>query len=350
MRCRAHLLGDFNREDQLVANLADLATDERTARMALSMIAEPNDSTTGRLLTRVGAVETIRLLEADSMVPVLGRVDGTMWRERHGSRVSAESVTERLREVDRLGIGVLIPGDQDWPASVDDLGDSAPFVLWTQGAASFLARPPSDLVTVTGARAATSYGEHVVAEIAGDLAQEERVIVAGGAYGIEGVAHRAALASGGDTIAVLAGGVDRPYPAGHSELLGRIADTGLVVSEMPPGATPTRHRFLARGRLMAALSQTTVLVEAGARSGTLHTALQARLLGRSLGAVPGPVTSAASSGTNGLLRDQSARLVTGSGDVRQLLDEHAQSELRQSREFAQTMQTSQAVTSQPPGL
>ncbi|MDN6351249.1 MAG: DNA processing protein DprA, partial [Yaniella sp.] len=118
-----------------MANLADLATDERTARMALSMIAEPNDSTTGRLLTRVGAVETIRLLEADSMVPVLGRVDGTMWRERHGSRVSAESVTERLREVDRLGIGVLIPGDQDWPASVDDLGDSAPFVLWTQGAA-----------------------------------------------------------------------------------------------------------------------------------------------------------------------------------------------------------------------
>jgi len=342
-----HLLGDFNREGRLMTNLTDLATDERTARMVLSMIAEPNDSTTGRLLTRVGAVETIRLLETDSMVPVLGRVDGTMWRERLVPRASAESVAGQLREVDRLGIGVVIPGDRDWPASVDDLGDSAPFVLWIQGAASFLARPPSDLVTITGARAATSYGEHVTAEIAGDLAQEERVIVAGGAYGIEGTAHRAALAAGGDTIAVLAGGADRPYPAGHSELLGRIADTGLVVSEMPPGATPTRHRFFARGRLMAAFAQATLVVEAGARSGALHTALQARLLGRSLGAVPGPVTSAASSGTNGLLRDQSARLVTGSGDVRQLLDEHVQTELGQPHEFTRPMKLSCATTRQP---
>lgn len=120
--------------------LTDLATDERTARMLLSMITEPNDSTTGRLLTRVGATETIRLLEIDSMVPGLGRVDGTMWRERLGPRVSAESITEQLREVDRIGIGVLIPGDRDWPANMDDLGDSAPFVLWTKGAASFLAR------------------------------------------------------------------------------------------------------------------------------------------------------------------------------------------------------------------
>ena len=249
----------------------------------------------------------------------------------------------------RLGIGVLIPGDRDWPVSVDDLGDSAPSVLWTQGAASILARPPSNLVTITGARAATSYGEHVAAETAGDLVQEERIIVAGGAYGIEGATHRAALAAGGDTIAVLAGGVDRPYPAGHSELLGRIADTGLVVSEMPPGAKPTRHRFLARGRLMAALSQATLVVEAGARSGALHTASHARLLGRGLGAVPGLVTSAASSGTNRLLRDQSARLVTGSGDVRQLLDEHARLELPQSREITRTMPLSRA-TAPPPSL
>src|SRR5699024_9241620 len=109
-----------------MTNLTDLVTDERTARMVLSMIAERNDSATGRLLTRVGAVETIRRLETDSMAPVLGRVDGTMWRERLGPRVSAESAAEQLREVDRLGTGVLIPGDRDWPVSVDDLGDSAP--------------------------------------------------------------------------------------------------------------------------------------------------------------------------------------------------------------------------------
>ncbi|MGO1539961.1 MAG: DNA-processing protein DprA [Agrococcus casei] len=330
-----------------MTKFTDLATDERTARIVLSIIAEPNDSATGRLLTRVGAVETIRLLETDSTVPVLGRVDGTMWRERLTPRVSAESVAERLREVDRLGIGVLIPGDRHWPAGVDDLGDSAPFVLWTKGAASFLARPPSDLVTITGARAATSYGEHVAAELASDLVREERGIIAGGAYGIEGAAHRAALASGGDTIAVLASGVDRPYPAGHSELLRTIADTGLLVSEMPPGVAPTRHRFLARGRLMAALSQATVVVEAGARSGALQTALQARLLGRGLGSVPGPVTSAASFGTNDLLRDQSARVVTGIGDVRQLLDGHTHLEPRQTPEFSQSMQPSRATTPSP---
>lgn len=342
-----HLLGEFNREDQTMTTLTDLATDERTARIVLSMIAEPNDSTTGRLLARVGAVETIRLLETDSTVPVLGRVDGTMWRARLTPTASAESVAERLREVDRLGIGVLIPGDSHWPTGVDDLGDSAPLVLWTKGDPSFLARTASDLVTITGARAATAYGEHVAAEIAGDLGQEGRVIVAGGAYGIEGAAHRAALASGGDTIAVLASGIDRPYPAGHSELLDRIADTGLLVSEMPPGTTPTRHRFFARGRLMAALSNATVVVEAGARSGALHTALQARLLGRGLGAVPGPVTSAASSGTNGLLRDQSARLVTDVSDIRQILDGHTQTEQRQTHEFTRTMPLSRATTPSP---
>lgn len=332
-----------------MTNFTDLTTDERTARMVLSMIVEPNDSMTGRLLTRVGAVETIRLLETESTVPVLGRVDGTIWRDRLTPRVSAESVAEQLRQVELLGIDAVVPGDRHWPVGVDDLGDSAPFILWTKGAASFLARPAGELVTITGARAATSYGDHVAAELAGDLAREERVIVAGGAYGIEGAAHRAALASGGDTIAVLASGVDRPYPAGHSELLGRVADTGLVVSELPPGATPTRHRFLARGRLMAALSKATILVEAGARSGALHTALQARLLGRGLGAVPGPVTSAASFGTNSLLRDHSAQLITSATEVRQMLDGHTHLEPRQTPDFSQTMQASRATTP-PPGL
>ena len=103
----------------------------------------------------------------------------------------------------------------------------------------------SDLVTITGARAATSYGEHVAAELSSDLANTERVVVAGGAYGIEGAAHRGALATGGDAIAVLANGVDRAYPAGHNELLDRVADVGLLVSEVAPGTTPTRHRFIA---------------------------------------------------------------------------------------------------------
>ena len=180
---------------------------------------------------------------------------------------------------------------------------------------SFLARPLSDLVTITGARAATSYGEHVAGQLASDLASAERIIVAGGAYGIEGAAHRASLASGGDTIAVMANGVDRPYPMGHRELLERVADLGLMVSEVPPGAVPTRHRFIARARLMAALSATTVVVEAGARSGSMVVTRRAHELGRTVGAVPGPVTSATSIGPHRLLREGDATLVTCASDV-----------------------------------
>lgn len=152
------------------------------------------------------------------------------------------------------------------------------------------------------------------------MADEERIVVAGGAYGIEEAAHRAVLAAGGQTIAVLAGGLDRPYPAGHSDMLRQIGDVGLLVSELPPGATPTRHRFIARNRLMAALSGTTVIPEASARSGSMAAVLTARELGRGVGAVPGPVTSAASTGTNELIKQHFASLVTQPSDVIALLD------------------------------
>ena len=127
-----------------------------------------------------------------------------------------------------------------------------------------------------GARAATSYGEQVAGELAAGLADEERVVVSGGAYGIEGAAHKSVLAASGQTIAVLANGLDRPYPAGHSELLNRIGDVGLLVSELPPGAAPTRHRFLSRNRLLAALSGATVIPEAGPGSGSMTTVIAAR--------------------------------------------------------------------------
>ena len=128
-------------------------------------------------------------------------------------------------------------------------------------------------------------------ELSADLAASGIPIVSGAAYGIDGAAHRAALADGGATIALVAGGVDRPYPTGHSSLIDRIATQGAVVSELPCGASPTKWRFLARNRLIAAISAATVVVEAGWRSGSLNTAGHAAALGRSIGAVPGPVTS-----------------------------------------------------------
>jgi DNA processing protein len=173
-------------------------------------------------------------------------------------------------------------------------------------------------VAIVGARASSGYGEHVAAEISGDLAATGAVIVSGGAYGIDGAAHRAALGVQGATVAFLAGGVDRAYPAGHQQLLRQIVNQGAVVSELPCGAAPTKWRFLARNRLIAALGHATVVVEAGWRSGSLNTAGHAAALGRPLGAVPGPVTSATSAGCHRLLREYDALCVTSAAEVREL--------------------------------
>lgn len=302
-----------------MATLAEQVQGERMARIALSMIAEPNDPTTGYILARHGGVETVRLIEADDEVPGLARADVLMWRERLTARVTPD-LLDQIAQAERSGFGTLIPTDKEWPAGLNDLSDRAPYLLWTRGAASFLTTALSDRATITGSRAATSYGEHVAGELATGLADEERIVVSGGAYGIEGAAHKSVLAASGQTIAVLANGLDRPYPAGHNELLNRIGDVGLLVSELPPAATPTRHRFLARNRLLAALSGATVIPEAGPRSGSMTTVIAARELGRGVGTVPGPVTSVASAGSNELIKQGLASLVTQPSDVIALLD------------------------------
>lgn len=302
-----------------MAGLSDVARDERTARMVLSMLVEPNDPVTGRIVARLGAVETLWLAERDGAVVGLSPVDTQVWRG-HFDAPTAEDVAARIDVIQQSGVQTLIPGDTDWPDALNDLGDVAPYVLWTRGASSFLSRPLQDFVTITGARASSAYGDYVARELAASIAGDERVVVAGGAYGIEGAAHQAALAAGGDTVVILASGVDRPYPAGHRDLLDRVADVGVLLSEVPPGTVPTRHRFIARARLMAALSSATVVVEAASRSGSLVVAQRAAELGRSVGAVPGPVTSATSLGPHRLLRDGIASLVADTSDLARLIE------------------------------
>jgi DNA processing protein len=176
---------------------------------------------------------------------------------------------------------------------------------------------PSSIALV-GARAATGYGEHVTMEASAGLVDRGYAIVSGAAYGIDGMAHRAALASHGQTVAFLAGGVDRFYPSGHDALLTRIVAEGAVISELPCGQAPTKWRFLQRNRLIAAASRATVVLEAGWRSGSLNTAAHASSLGRPLGAVPGPVTSAASAGCHRLIRDFTAVCVTNPDEMAEL--------------------------------
>ena len=156
-------------------------------------------------------------------------------------------------------------------------------------------------------------------EIAADLAEQGWVIISGGAYGIDAAAHRGALAARAATIAVLACGLDQPYPAGHAGLFADIAGDGLVVSEWPPGRRPARLRFLVRNRTIAAMTCGTVIVEAGERSGALNTARHAAELGRPLMAVPGPVTSAQSAGCHRIIREWGATCVTCAADIIELL-------------------------------
>jgi DNA processing protein len=221
----------------------------------------------------------------------------------------------------------VTPDDDEWPQLAfaafagrvvrEKPQGRAPLVLWVIGAGRMdnISRRAAAIV---GTRAATSYGEHVAAELAAELAQREVAIVSGGAYGIDGAAHRASLGVEGVTAAVLAAGIDIPYPAGHSALLHRIAKSGLLISEYPPGVLPARHRFLTRNRLVAALAAATVVVEAGFRSGAANTAAWARGMGRVVCAVPGPVTSAASAGCHRLLRD-GAELVTRADEVLEIV-------------------------------
>jgi len=135
------------------------------------------------------------LLDTDTTVPGLGRVDGQVWRDRLTPPGRLEGVEQRLRMVEESGVATLIPGDAHWPRALG-LGDRAPYVLFVRGATSFLAQPLQDVVMVTGSQAASAYGEHVAAELAGDLANRDRVLVAGGADGVEAAVHRAVLAAG----------------------------------------------------------------------------------------------------------------------------------------------------------
>jgi DNA processing protein len=188
--------------------------------------------------------------------------------------------------------------------------------LWVRGAGR-LDEVIDRSVAIVGSRAATAYGEHVAGEFAAGLGERGWTVVSGGAYGIDGAAHRGALAVGAPTVAVLACGVDRVYPSGHGALFARIAESGLLLSEWPPGSAPHRHRFLVRNRLIAALTRGTVVVEAAARSGAQATAQRARRIGKEVMAVPGPVTSAMSVGCHELLREHAdgVRLVASAVHV-----------------------------------
>lgn len=290
-------------------------TDEHVARATWSRLAEPGDVMTQVVLRTVGTVESLEWLRTASDVPpaLIERV--ARWRQR----LELVDISRELKVARHVGAHIVIPGDREWPTALDDLGDEAPVALWVRGEI-----PPLDrAVALVGARAATRYGERVAADFAVGSIDRGIAVVSGGAYGIDAAAHRGALSgecADGATVAVLAGGVDRLYPAGNETLLHRIIQTGAVISELPPAAAPTRHRFLARNRLIAAMANATVVVEASFRSGARSTANHASRLLRPVGAVPGPVTSAQSAGCHAMMREGQATPVTTPDELAELID------------------------------
>jgi DNA processing protein len=287
------------------------------ARAYLSRVAEPPAPGLARLVAEFGPVEAARRVRA-------GRV-GELVAGETNARRAVDRAAADLAAATAVGARLLTPEHEEWPAwpfaafaAFAGTGAGArelapPVALWVRGPAR-LGELCEQAVAVVGARAATGYGMHMAGELSAGAAEHGFTVVSGAAIGIDGAAHRGALAVEGHTVAVLACGVDRSYPAAHHTLLERIGGTGLVVSEYPPGSVPGRHRFLVRNRLIAALSAGTLVVEAGLRSGAQRTAADAAALGKLVLAVPGPVTSGLSAGCHQLIRD-GALLVTRTEEV-----------------------------------
>lgn len=292
---------------------------ERLARVALGRLAEPGDPRLAALVSDLGAEEVHERLAQ--------KRDDTGLASEVAARLGGLDPAADLERADRRGIRFVCPGDSEWPEQLADLDRSsglnqrggAPLGLWVRGTGRLevLARRS---VSVVGSRSATTYGAAVAGEIAAHVAEQGFTVVSGAAYGIDQAGHRGALSANVPTVAVLACGADRAYPAGHRDLLEYIAASGgLVVSEVPPGCAPTKLRFLSRNRVIAAISLGTVVVEAAVRSGALNTANWASLVNRVVMGVPGPVTSAPSEGVHELIRTRGAALVTRGRDVLELI-------------------------------
>jgi DNA processing protein len=299
-----------------------MITSDRRARMLLSCGIEGGEPTVAELVQNLGA--------EGAWAKIIEGVLGEPAAER-AARVTVDDV-ERLAKA--AAARFVVPGDDEWPAGLDDLRHAEsiqrrggePVGLWLRGP-GHLAHLMERSVAIVGSRAATAYGSGIATDLAADLVEQGVTVLSGGAFGIDVAAHRGALAAGGPTVCVLANGVDVAYPPGHASIFESLAMDQLLVSELPPGAHPTRVRFLARNRLIASMSRGTVVVEAALRSGARNTAGWALGCGRPLMAVPGPVYSRASTAPHLMIRNGQAVLVTSAAEVLELISDIGQAML-----------------------
>ncbi|WP_026924588.1 DNA-processing protein DprA [Glycomyces arizonensis] len=301
--------------------MTNLPDDPRHALMLLSSMVEPGDAELDDLLGDVGPVEAVRCIWEGEIPERLRRITSAAVACTRNPRERCEAL---VSATEACGSRVLIPGDPEWPEQLRDLllicdTDEPhlrpPRCLWVRGDGD-LAAMCRRSVAIVGARAASGYGKHVAQFLAADLAEAGWTVVSGGALGIDRAAHMGSMGRGGPTVAVLASGVEQPYPQSNRSMFDVIVQKGMLVSEWPPCSSPMKHRFLTRNRVIAALAAGTVVVEAGMRSGARNTARHTAELERVLMFTPGPVTSSSSVGVHRLAREPwAARLVTRAEEV-----------------------------------
>ena len=230
-------------------------------------------------------------------------------------KLRASSADQLLQSISDAQATFLTPADSTWPLSVNDLA-APPIALVVKGDPALLI---GDSLAIVGTRNPTQYGVRIAQDFAAGFVDRDWSIISGGAYGIDAAAHKGALVAEGITIAVIAAGIDINYPAGNARLFAEIAELGCLVSEVAPGTPAIPSRFLTRNRLIAALSNATLVVEAAFRSGSLRTARDAAELMRPVMAIPGPITSPVSEGCHRLIGERAAEIVTSVADAVEFL-------------------------------
>jgi DNA processing protein len=284
-----------------------LTDDVKIQRLALFSAIEAGNSYWARQVAEFGIAMVYEHL-------ALGLYDAT----KYGAitqAISAFNADESLAAIAQSGGVFITPEDLGWPMRVNQL-TIPPLGLIVKGDISILNNPS---LAIVGTRNPTPYGVRLAGDFASGFVDRQWDIISGGAYGIDTAAHRGALVAEGRTIAVIASGIDVQYPAGNARLFDEICESGAIVSEVMPGVTAMPHRFLIRNRLIAALSLSTLVVEAAFRSGSLRTARDAAELLRPVMAIPGPISSPSSEGCHRLIGERAAELVTSVADAMELI-------------------------------
>ncbi len=282
---------------------------ETDAHLVLSWISDISDQKTNKFLSQNGSIATIAQISS--------KKPENNAEKRRLARLSALTHIDYLKELlAKETINYISPLDPQWPNQLIDLGSNSPFGLFTKGDQTLLL---NESISIVGTRKSTVYGNTIAAEFAFDLATIGFNIVSGGAIGIDTSSHHGALNAQGKTICVQANGLSKLYPSKNDFLFQKINNVGLIISEYPPGRNPVKNYFLDRNRIIAALSKSTIVVEAAEISGALSTARHALRMQRLVMAVPGSINSLTSEGTNALIRNREAESVANLEQILELV-------------------------------